>query len=176
MLRLQFCAVTKITDSRRHYHWFDEQPPATASQHLKFGMKSDYPQRPVVSVGAIVIHNDCALIVKRGTNPRKSIRSVPVGKVELSETLSHSVAREAQEETGIVVEPGEVLDVSDVVFHNEQRSVQFDYVFIDFLCQQSKVSWCRNRRHRSTLDQPSRTWVPDNDAYGRAGSPKSMEC
>ena len=66
------------------------------AKHLSlFKMKAEHTERPVVSLGAVVIKNDCAFIVKRGTNPGKGIWSVPGGKVELGETLQQAVAREA---------------------------------------------------------------------------------
>lgn len=82
-------------------------------------MKGEYPERPVVSVGAVIIHDSHALLVKRGTNPGKGVWSVPGGKVELGETLPQAVAREAHEETGMVVEPGKVVNVSDAIFRDE---------------------------------------------------------
>lgn len=98
-------------------------------------MRGEYPKRPVVSVGAIVIKDDCALVVKRGTNPGKGVWSVPGGKVELGETLQQAVAREAREETGMTVEPGEVLEVSDAIFHDDQGRIGFHYIFVDFFCR-----------------------------------------
>ncbi len=98
-------------------------------------MKGEYPERPVVSVGAVIIQDSCALVVKRGTNPGKGVWSVPGGKVELGETLPQAVAREAREETGVIVEPGKVLNVSDAIFRDEHGRIQFHYVFVDFWCR-----------------------------------------
>jgi ADP-ribose pyrophosphatase YjhB (NUDIX family) len=43
--------------------------------------------------------------------------------------------REAREETGLVVEPGELLGVYDRILRNVEERVQYHYVLIDFLCR-----------------------------------------
>ncbi len=98
-------------------------------------MKRDYPPRPIVSVGAIVIDNNRALIVRRGTEPSKGAWSVPGGAVELGETLRQAVAREALEETGLIVEPRVVVNVSDGIYHDARGRIQYHYIFIDFRCR-----------------------------------------
>ncbi len=98
-------------------------------------MKSEYPDQPIVSVGAIVMQDGRALIVKRREEPGRGMWSVPGGKVELGETLRDAVAREAHEETGMIVQPGEMLAVSDAVYRDNHGRIQFHYVFVDFLCR-----------------------------------------
>ena len=43
--------------------------------------------------------------------------------------------REAREETGLIVEPGELLGVYDRILRDPERRVQYHYVLIDFLCR-----------------------------------------
>jgi 8-oxo-dGTP diphosphatase len=43
--------------------------------------------------------------------------------------------REAREETGLIVEPGDLLGVYDRILHNHEKRVQYHYVLIDFLCR-----------------------------------------
>ena len=68
-----------------------------------------YPDRPVVSVGAIVLDGDRVLLVKRANEPLKGQWSLPGGVVELGETLEAALAREVREETGLEIEPQDFL-------------------------------------------------------------------
>lgn len=97
-------------------------------------MKRDYPDRPIVGVGAVVVQDGRALIVQRGGEPLKGHWSIPGGVVELGETLREAAAREALEETGLVVEVGEVLEVFDSIVPDAQGKTQYHYVLVDFLC------------------------------------------
>ena len=98
-------------------------------------MKRDYPDRPIVGVGAVVIHDGRALVVRRATEPLKGQWSIPGGMLELGEKLREGVAREVKEETGLIIEVGEVLDVFDSIFPDPAGRPQYHYVLIDFLCR-----------------------------------------
>jgi len=97
-------------------------------------MKRDYPERPIVGVGAVIIRGDRVLLVRRATEPLKGEWSVPGGMLELGEKLREGVRREVLEETGLEVEPGDVLDLFDSIFRDEQGRTQYHYVLIDYLC------------------------------------------
>jgi 8-oxo-dGTP diphosphatase len=98
-------------------------------------MKRDYPDRPIVGVGAVIVDNGRALLVRRGTEPLKGEWSIPGGVVELGETLREAAAREAKEETGLEVQPGDVLEVVDRIMRDPESKVQYHYVLVDFLCR-----------------------------------------
>ena len=99
-------------------------------------MKRDYPERPIIGVGAVIVDRGRALLVRRSTEPLKGEWSIPGGMLELGEKLRDGVRREALEETGLVVEPGEVLEVFDSIFTDEHGRTQYHYVLVDYLCRE----------------------------------------
>lgn len=108
----------------------------TLSPCSKIGitMKREYPNSPLVGIGAIIIEAGRVLLIKRGQPPLLGEWSIPGGMLELGETVREAAVREAQEETGLTVEPGELLGVFDRVIRDEQGRVRYHYVLIDFLC------------------------------------------
>ncbi len=98
-------------------------------------MKRDYPEQPIVGVGAVIVQDGRVLLVRRGNEPLRNQWSIPGGVLELGETLREGAAREAREETGLVVEPGEVLDALDSIWRDEQGRPQYHYVLVDLLCR-----------------------------------------
>jgi ADP-ribose pyrophosphatase YjhB (NUDIX family) len=96
--------------------------------------KRDYPDRPIVGVGAVIVNNDRVLVVRRATEPLKGQWSIPGGMLELGEKLRDGLAREVLEETGLEVEVGDVLDVFDSIFPDAEGRTQYHYVLIDYRC------------------------------------------
>ena len=98
-------------------------------------MKRDYPEHPIIGVGAVIVEGGRVLLVRRDTEPLRGEWSVPGGMLELGEKLRDGVRREALEETGVKVEPGEVLDVFESIFTDGLGKTQYHYVLIDYLCR-----------------------------------------
>ena len=98
-------------------------------------MKREFPEIPLVGIGAIIIEDARVLLVKRAHPPIQGQWSIPGGVLEVGELVREAAVREAREETGLIVEPGELLGVYDRVLRNEEKRVQYHYVLIDFLCR-----------------------------------------
>jgi 8-oxo-dGTP diphosphatase len=100
-------------------------------------MKREYPDRPMVGIGAIIIEDSRVLLIKRGHPPLMGEWSIPGGMLELAETVRQAAIREAREETGLTVDAEELLGVFDRVIRDDQGRVQYHYVLIDFLCRRT---------------------------------------
>ena len=98
-------------------------------------MKREYPDSPLVGVGAVIVDQSRVLIIRRGTPPLLGEWSLPGGVLECGETLRDAVVREAHEETGLTVETGEMLGIYERVIRDDARRVRYHYVLIDFLCR-----------------------------------------
>jgi 8-oxo-dGTP diphosphatase len=98
-------------------------------------MKREFPEHPLVGVGAIVIDGPRVLLVKRAHPPLQAQWSIPGGVLEVGELVREAAVREAREETGLIVEAGDLLGVYDRVLRDPELRVQYHYVLIDFLCR-----------------------------------------
>ena len=97
-------------------------------------MKREYPDRPIVGVGGVVVQNGRVVLVRRAKAPRMGEWSIPGGMLELGETLRAGVAREIEEETGLQVKSEVVLDVFDSIVTDPAGKTQYHYVLVDYLC------------------------------------------
>jgi ADP-ribose pyrophosphatase YjhB (NUDIX family) len=94
-----------------------------------------YPDRPIVGVGAVIVDaGGRVVLIKRRYEPLAGRWSLPGGVVELGETLEAGVAREMEEETGLDVEVGPVIEVFDRITVDDDRRIRYHYVLIDYLC------------------------------------------
>ena len=98
-------------------------------------MQREFPEVPLVGVGAIIIENAHVLLVKRAHPPLQAQWSIPGGVLEIGELVREAAIREAREETGLIVESADLLGVYDRVLRNAEQRVQYHYVLIDFLCR-----------------------------------------
>jgi ADP-ribose pyrophosphatase YjhB (NUDIX family) len=101
-------------------------------------MATAYPVRPVVGVGAVIVRDGRALVVRRGHEPRKGEWSLPGGAVELGEPLEDAVRREMKEETGLDVEVGAILEVFDRIHRDADGRIRYHFVIVDYACTSSE--------------------------------------
>jgi 8-oxo-dGTP diphosphatase len=109
-----------------------------------------YPERPLVGVGGIVIEDGRVLLVRRGQEPLLGQWSIPGGLLEAGETLIAGVEREILEETGLSVRAMELVEAVERIFFDPVDSAaasdaqpaprapsrpRYHYVILDYLCE-----------------------------------------
>ncbi len=102
----------------------------------------EYPERPVVGVGGVIIDRSRALLIRRGSEPLLGEWSIPGGTLELGESLGKGVARELLEETGLEVRVLDLIEVFDRIFLDDKpiaddakQRPRFHFVIVDYLCE-----------------------------------------
>ena len=115
----------------------------------------EFPERPLVGVGAVIIENGRILLVKRANEPNKGKWSVPGGLVRVGESLIDALKREIKEEVGVEIEVDDVACVSEEIFRDGE--VRFHYVIIDFF---AKIV---DGNVRPGSDAQEIKWVPINE-------------
>ena len=101
----------------------------------------EYPDRPVVGVGGVIVDRGQTVLVRRGNEPLLGEWSIPGGALEVGETLEQGVARELLEETGIQVRVLDLIEVFDRIYPGNSASPpnpnrpRFHYVIADYLCE-----------------------------------------
>ena len=120
-------------------------------------MSRQYPKRPVVGVGAIILDGDRILLEKRKNSPGKGKWSVPGGLVELGEKVEDAVVREVKEETGLEVYEPRLVDVVNYVSWGEKGAVIYHYIIIDYLVT------ARGGNPKAASDAEDLKWVPFNE-------------
>jgi len=93
----------------------------------------EYPDYPRVGVGAVILHEDKVLLVRRGQSPSYGKWSLPGGLVELGESTREAIAREIVEECGIAIRVVDVAGVIDRIVHDDAGRVRYHYVLVDYL-------------------------------------------
>ncbi len=93
-----------------------------------------YPERPIVGVGAVIVDEGKVVLIRRRYEPLKGHWSLPGGMVEIGEALEAALTREMLEETGLAVDVGPVIEVFDRITRDEEQRVRYHFVLIDYLC------------------------------------------
>ncbi|MGC9223685.1 MAG: NUDIX hydrolase [Terracidiphilus sp.] len=116
-------------------------------------VQREFPQAPLVGVGAVIVQEGRVLLARRGREPLKGHWTLPGGMLELGETLVDGAAREVREETGLIVEPLELVELIDRIVREsgresgcesgcESERVRYHYVIADYLCRVTGGKLC----------------------------------
>ena len=98
-------------------------------------MSREYPERPVVGVGAVVWRDDRVLLIRRGRPPRLGQWSLPGGAQQVGETLVEAIVREVREETGLTVERVRFLTTVDLIEREADARIRYHYTLIDYTAE-----------------------------------------
>jgi 8-oxo-dGTP diphosphatase len=125
----------------------------------------EYPERPLVGVGGVVIESRRALLIRRASEPLRGEWSIPGGMLELGETLQEGVARELLEETGLRVRVLGLIEVFERIVYADPPATpahaparpRYHYVIADYLCE--RISG----EHAAASDVTDLEFVPEDD-------------
>jgi 8-oxo-dGTP diphosphatase len=95
----------------------------------------EYPERPLVGVGGVIISNGRTLLIRRGGPPLEGQWSIPGGMLEVGETLLEGVRRELVEETGIEVRVLDLIEVFERINLDDKGKPMYHFVVLDYLCE-----------------------------------------
>src|SRR3954447_19034193 len=122
-------------------------------------MRREYPKRPLLGVGAVILRQEKVLLVCRAQEPCKGEWTFPGGLVELGETLREAAERETYEETGIRVRAGELLEVVDSLVKGAGGRLRLHHSIVEVFCRYVSGS------PRPGDDVPELAWVPIKRAF-----------
>ncbi len=91
----------------------------------------EYPTRPLVGLGTVILGPRGVALIRRGKPPRIGAWSLPGGAQKVGETVREGLTREAREETGLDVEIIEIIDVVDSITRDQQGQVRYHYTLVD---------------------------------------------
>ena len=102
----------------------------------------EYPERPVVGVGGVIVNRGRTVLIRRATEPLRGEWSIPGGTIEIGETLEEAVRRELREETGLEVRVLELIELFDRIYiengallAQDKKKPRYHYVIADYLCE-----------------------------------------
>jgi len=98
-------------------------------------LSGKYPLQPIIAVGAVVLHQDRILLIRRGKEPARGQWAIPGGRVELGETMHAAVIREIMEETSVSIRPGELVYFFETIQPDPEGRIQFHYAIFDFMAE-----------------------------------------
>jgi mutator protein MutT len=83
----------------------------------------------------VIIHEERALLIRRGSAPLEGEWSIPGGMLEIGETILEGVQRELQEETAIEVRVLDLIEVFERLTRDDGGRLKYHFVILDYLCE-----------------------------------------
>jgi len=102
----------------------------------------EFPNRPLLGVGGVVISNGRALLIRRASPPLADQWSIPGGLLEVGESLREGVRRELLEETAIEVRVLELVEVFERIRLDASGKAKHHFVVLDYLCEAVRGEAC----------------------------------
>lgn len=91
-----------------------------------------YPQRPYLAVSAAIFRGGKVLIVRRARKPALNLYTLPGGAVEVGESLTDAVIREAREETSLEIEPVSLAGHREAIMRDKENRIERHFVILCF--------------------------------------------
>jgi len=91
----------------------------------------EFPPRPLVGVGAVIVGERGVILIKRGKPPRAGSWSLPGGAQKLGETVHAAAIREIREETCLDARIGGLVDVVDSITPENDGRIKYHYTLVD---------------------------------------------
>ena len=104
--------------------------------HVKnHAVRRAYPERPLIGVGAVILHDEDVLLVQRRNMPGKGEWSLPGGLVKLGEPVQEALHRELLEELSVHVRLLGLVGVYERIVRDVNNTIQYHYVIVDYCAQ-----------------------------------------
>ncbi len=94
-------------------------------------MTKDNELTPRIAVDAIIVKDDCVVLIKRKNPPFQDYYALPGGFVEIGEYVEEAVVREAKEETGLDVE----VEKFSGIYDDPKRDPRGHVISIAYICR-----------------------------------------
>jgi ADP-ribose pyrophosphatase YjhB (NUDIX family) len=92
----------------------------------------EYPLRPIVGIGIVVIKGNDVLLCQRGKPPGIGTWTLPGGAQEVGETCEEAAQRELMEECNLTVGPLHFCAHVDTIRRDPDGRVRYHYTILDF--------------------------------------------
>ncbi len=122
--------------------------------------KREYPDRPLVGVGAIVLKENNLLLIRRGHPPAEGAWTFPGGLIEIGESAANAIRREVMEECHVSIEPIDLAGVFEPIVMDGNGRIKYHYVVLDFLARYVSGTL------KAASDAWEARWVPLEEVAG----------